>query len=56
MSLASLFRKVVKVAKSPEGRAVIAVASVVLPIAAPKAVAKAGKLVRKAKVAREVVG
>lgn len=56
MSLASLFRKVKKAAKSPKGKAVIAVASVVLPIAAPKAVAKGVRVYKKAKAVKDLVG
>jgi hypothetical protein len=43
MNLKKLASKVVKAAKSPEGKAVIAVASVVLPIAAPKLASKVAK-------------
>lgn len=56
LNLKKLVGKVARATKSPEGKAAIAVASVVLPIAAPKAVAKGVKLYRKAKVVREVVG
>lgn len=55
MNLAKLLGKVVKAANSKEGRAAIAVASVVLPIAAPKAVARAAKVYRKVKVVKGLV-
>lgn len=55
MSLKTLFAKALKVAKSKEGRAAIAVASVVLPAVAPKAVAKAAKVYRKVKVVKGLV-
>lgn len=52
LKLGKLLAKVTRAAKSPQGKAAIAVASVVLPIAAPKA---AAKVVRKAKVVKGLV-
>lgn len=54
MKLGKLIKGIAKVANSPEGKAVIAVASVVLPIAAPKAVAKGVRVYRKVKVVKEL--
>ena len=54
LKLGKLFRKVEKAAKSDEGRVAIAVAKEVLPIAAPKAVAKGVKAYRKAKALKDL--
>jgi hypothetical protein len=54
MNLTKIIAGISKVAKSKEGKVAIAVASVVLPAVAPKAVAKGARIVRKVKAAKRL--